>query len=129
MNAFRHFHDLVIQIPVSANLTSYSELDFGHDKNAWMGLTQILRLKLDAQSALALRAERYADPHGVIVTPPGGVPFRVWSGSVGWDRSLSDKVQWRSELKLTQADEQVYSIRTGTTDQEILGVTSLSLAY
>lgn len=73
--------------------------------------------------AFYVRAERFSDPDGVMVTPiTGAKGFRVYSATIGHERSITDGVKFRVEARVFQADDKVY-LRDGAPATDAFTIT------
>ena len=86
--------------------------DYGNQSNSlasgsWYSPVLIMRYTLNDKLRIALRGEYYADPENIIVSY-GNSPFKVMGISTNLDLQINKEAQWRSEIKLYSADEEIF---------------------
>ena len=134
----RIFHDLFGIFQFTKKIGLIAGCDYGVEQkfkgsanwNNWLGLAIILRYSPTNKTAIAARAEYYADENGVIIaiTTPNG--FKITGISANFDYKKSDKVQWRIESKLFNSQDNIFTDKNGvTTNSCPIITTSLSIAF
>lgn len=134
--SFRQFHDLIIKYSptevwsyaLQADIGFQDEAALGHDAS-WDGFALIAKRMISKSIGLVSRVEYYSDPKLVLVSTPGGTPFRAWSGSLGVDATLDANVWWRNEVRGYWADQAVFPSNEGFKKNDGVIVSSISAAF
>jgi hypothetical protein len=119
-----------------ADIGRQDDSDGNRGAAVWYGFTAVARVQLTPIFAAVARAERFDDPHQVIIgtgsfdSAPNGA-FQGNGGSVGLDWMLQSHVMWRTELRGFQNAHAVFpngaTGRRSTHDGFV--VTSLALTF
>ncbi len=116
---FRGYHNFIFQWIKSDEWQYLGSFDFGHQSqqnsngvDGWFATSVTSRRVLNADQALALRVEYYADPHqsNVVTSTPRG--FRVYGASLNFDQKLDQNVLWRSEIRGFKSEDEIYPTST-----------------
>lgn len=76
--------------------------------NTWHSPILMIKYAASTKSALAARAEYYADKNGVIIatgTPNG---FQVWGYSLNFDYALRNNAVWRMEIRTLSGKDKLF---------------------
>ncbi len=133
----RAFSNLYALVPLGERADLAAGFDYGREARAdgqgddsWSSPLLVARLRLDERNSFAVRIERYADPHGVIVSTGGAAGFVAVGASVNYDRQLREGVLWRVELRQVKANDPVFTASDGNPTRDNLFVTtSLSVRF
>lgn len=134
----RYFHSLYGIFKTGAHSSVTLGLDAGMEQkvkrssavNTWLTAVAIGRFETGKKTALALRAEYYADDNGVIIATaaPGG--FRTWGASVNVDYAILPNVLWRAEVRYLHSRSEIFERRNSMPVQGSASVvTSLAVAF
>ena len=98
----------------------------GEAANAWFGPVAIGRYAFSDRLALALRAEYYADEHGVIISPGG---FKTLGLSANLDVQIHRNALWRIEGKWWNSQEAIFTKNKRPTSNNAVLTTALALWF
>jgi hypothetical protein len=104
----------------------------GGDPRRWWSLTLIGRQQLSDAVALAVRAERYGDPSGVLIPLGDGRGGPMLSGaSTGVDVRVPGGALWRTEARYLTGDQRLFpgSGRARPTRDNVALVTSVAFRF
>jgi len=116
LRQMRYFHNLYGIFQLSSKLAATLGFDAGMQQKSkgsnqmdnWYSGVIILKLNTSAKTALAARAEYYADKIGVIVasgTPNG---FKVWGFSSNFDYAITSQVLFRVEARTFSSKDEIF---------------------
>jgi hypothetical protein len=130
----RSFQQVLISGAVTPRVSIAAGFDYGiHDRGAtsgtWYAVTGMARFKATEHVAVSVRAERYADPDGVLIAPGAGTEFVVNGGSLGLDLKIGGRADWRSEIRGFRATDAIYPDGTGTRRDNVFWVSSLGVTF
>ena len=97
------------------------------NKNTVYSPVAILRFTPDDKWAIALRGEYYSDENGIIIytgTPNG---FKTFGASINVDRSITNKLAWRTEFRTLHSKDAIFLKNNKVTDKNGFVTTSLAL--
>lgn len=113
----RVWQEGIVQVKPMANLQLRGTFDYGLQRRPstvggtgdWSGWATMGRYQLTQSVALGARAERYSDPEQIIVIT--GQPFglRVSGESVNIDIAPAPRLLWRTELRVLQAPDPIFT--------------------
>lgn len=93
---------------------------FSRSLNRWMGMTASLRKQLTEPLAVAVRAEHYSDPNGVIL-PEG---MKVAGASINMDYAVTENSLIRLEYRYNRSPDPVFDHRRGKFAKENTVITT-----
>lgn len=137
----RWWQEGIVQVQPTARLQLRGTFDYGLQRRppsiggtgSWNGWAAIGRYQLTPSTAVAARAERYADPEQIIVAT--GLPYglRVSGESVNVDVTPAPRLLWRTELRALQAPDPLFTHGGGVVSadsrHDTFVVTSLALTF
>lgn len=113
----RVWQEGIVQVKPTANLQLRGTFDYGLQRRPatvggtgyWSGWAAMGRYQLTKSVAFGARAERYSDPEQIIVVT--GQPFglRVSGESVNIDIAPAPRLLWRTELRVLQAPDPIFT--------------------
>lgn len=137
----RFWQEGIVQLKPMASLQLRGTLDYGMQRRPssvggtgyWNGWAVIGRYQFSQQTALGARVERYADPEQIIVAT--GLPYglRVNGESVNLDFAPASRLLWRTELRVMQAPDPIFThgggVVTSDSRHDTFIVTSVALTF
>jgi hypothetical protein len=105
LKQMRYFHNFYGIFQLTEKLALTTGFDIGaqqkspnsNDFNTWYSPILIVKISPNAKNNIALRAEYYSDPNGVIISTGTPNGFKTWGYSINYDYLLRDNVMWRIE--------------------------------
>jgi hypothetical protein len=136
----RVFNGVGFRSGLTSAFTLQGNFDYGRQQQAvsgsdsWWSANLIGKLQVTPVVGISGRAERYQDPHQVLVVTASPDGFQATMASLGLDVSPlgNTRVLWRSELRGTWAGDSIFpdrSASTGVSESNTLLVTSLALTF
>lgn len=130
----RQFGQLLAQVTPTRNTAAWITLDAGREDGrartdaTWWSATLIGQRRLTSALAVAVRAEHYADPRGVLIPLGDWRGPRVSGVSTGLDVRVSGGALWRVEARTLQADTRLFPAGAAArpTRDNVVLVTSLA---
>lgn len=111
----RFFHNLYAQYQLNNQLGFTAGLDMGFQKMAglnhfksWHTPVMMVQYIFNDQLKMAIRAESFRDPNGIIVLTGTPNQFIVNGFSVNADYSIAKKLLWRFELKQLNSKDAIF---------------------
>jgi putative OmpL-like beta-barrel porin-2 len=137
----RVWQEGIVQLKPMANLQLRGTFDYGSQRRPsavggtgyWSGWAAMGRYQLSSTTALGARVERYSDAEQIIVVT--GLPYglRVSGQSVNIDVAPESRLLWRTELRLLQAPDPIFThgggLVTAESRHDTFLVTSLALTF
>lgn len=112
----RFFHNLYAQYQVNNQLGITAGFDIGFQKIAglnnsqsWQTPVMLVQYIFNEQFKMAVRAESFKDPFGIIVFTGTPNQFIVNGFSVNADYNISKKLLWRLELKQLNSKDAIFT--------------------
>jgi hypothetical protein len=139
-SGLRAFNGIGLKTKPMSKLTLQANIDYGTQqerdmtrRSTWWSAGLAGKLRVSPAIGVSARAERYCDPHQVVVAT--GLPgtFNVSMASVGLDVSASDsRLLWRNELRGMWAEDSIFPDRSadsGLSRHDLVTITSVSLTF
>ncbi len=128
----RIFNDFVFKMKANSWIDLGIVFDLGYqeqfsDWNWWHGIALLSKISLNQKTSLTLRAERFSDPHQVLVKSISGSSFQVYGASTNLDYQIIKNLFWRNEVKLLFGGNTTFTT-SGDTNNLLL-VTSISYFF
>jgi len=133
----RYFHNFYGQFQLNDKFGLIAGFDIGAEQKAksskayssWYAPVLIAKWGLGAKSAIAARAEYYADEDGVII--PTGTPngFKTWGFSVNFDYSIYSNVVWRLEARTLDSRDEIFLKDGESTKSNTFVGTALAISF
>jgi len=127
--ATRVFNQIMLK-GASGGWSGQGQVDYGREAgHEWYGLVAIGRASIAPTVALAMRAERYSDPHQVIVVTGAPAGLVTNGASLGVDVGRPAGLLWRTEVRGWRATSAVFPSHgvPNATRNNFVIVTSLAL--
>jgi hypothetical protein len=139
-SGLRAFNGIGFKTKPLSNLTLQANIDYGAQEKrevarhaTWWSAGIAGKLQVTPAMGLSARAERYCDPHQVIVAT--GLPgtFNVSMASAGVDVSAAgSRLLWRNEIRGMWAEDSIFPDRSATSRvsrRDLATITSISLTF
>ena len=141
LSQLRVWQEGIVQIKPMSRLQLRGTFDYGLQRRAaavggngyWNGWALIGRYLVSSDAAVGARVERYSDPEQIIVTT--GLPYglRVSGESVNIDVAPASRLLWRTELRVLQALDPIFThgggLVTSDSRHDTFVVTSVALTF
>jgi hypothetical protein len=114
LKSVRTFHNFYIQYETKRKIDFIVGFDIGTEKDndtdygTWFSPVGILRYRINNSIKIAARGEYYSDKKQKIIATNTTEGFQVLGLSTNFDYALSDKVQFRVEAKMFQAQNPIF---------------------
>lgn len=133
----RYFHDFYGIFQLNEKLSFTAGFDIGaeqkfkgsKDYNTWYSPAFILGFQPHEKHHLAGRLEYYNDAKGVIISTAKPNGFKTWGYSVNYDYAILKNVVWRSEAKLFNASDNLFTKEGEVTKNNFCVTTSLAISF
>ncbi len=138
MHQERMYHDFFGIFQITKKFGAIAGFDYGieqkpagsKDWNNWYGVAIVLRYQPTNKTAIAVRAEYYADENGVLIatgTPNG---FKTSGLSANFDYNILGNIWWRTEGKMFSSSDNIFTDKNGAASNTCpIITTSLSIAF
>lgn len=136
IHRMRYFHDLYGIFQLTKRFAATVGFDIGAEQKAegssqfdtWYTPVMIIRCTITPKTAIAVRAEYYADKNGVIIAPRTQNGFKTWGYSANFDYNINRHLLWRVEIRNLHSEDAIFA----TTNQGLTAnstIASVSLAF
>lgn len=135
----RIFNEVIAQYKPTPAMTLAATLDAGSQQRStstgatakWFGASLIGKYAVSDRVSVVGRAERYSDPHQVMVVTGVNDPFKTNSFSLGADVALSSHLVWRNEARVFDSSAAVWPTHRagGYASSNGFLVTSMALTF
>jgi hypothetical protein len=133
----RYYHNLYAQIQLHQRLALTLGFDIGvqqKSKNSrsydsWYTPVAILKTSLSEKYRLAVRAEYFSDPGGVIIATGNSHPFQTFGYSVNLDYHVTPRAWWRVEGRGFRSRDKLFNTMKTASNQNFFLTSSLCLAF
>ena len=133
----RYFHNFYGIFQVSSRFGVTLGFDYGLQQksmhqsamNTWYSPVLILRFKANDKITLAARGEYYDDKNGVIITTGTTNGFKTTGMSFNLDYTVSSNVLWRTEIRMLNSQDKIFTRENKATNDNVFTGTSLAISF